>query len=320
MSRIDKWVDENEMPNLSNAERLIALLYDLGIASLDQLVTLTNWNAQKVNQALHDIRNRVPIPEMFKRDKKILAMSKKKGEIKLSEAERLKLEASIKDRKVKLDQEREKWLVSYQAHKTANAYYTLGVEGIRYATAMRHEPFSKWKVTPRQQTNHYYGLNEILVRLRKAGVKEQDWLCGRETEQELYYYFNRYKKRKKLPSKTKLYYRPDAYLVLNNQHQFFIEYDTGSESPAKLKRRFINCLKLYQALAEIKAKLMPPIVWVTVRETRKKLIEEIAKEVRQDYIADNKGQKIITPASVCFVEGEDTEFFAGEIDPKPFWS
>lgn len=318
MSRIDKWINEKEMPNLSNAERLIALLYDLGIASLDQLIILTGWNAQKINQALHDIRNRVPIPATFKRDKKILAMCKK-GEIKLSETERLKLEASLKDKKAKLDKEREKWLVAYQAHKTAKAYYTLGAEGIRYATLMRREPFTKWKITPRQQANHYHGINEILVRLRKAGIKENDWLCGREAEQELYYYFNRYKKRKKLPAKTKLYYRPDAYLVLDHQHDFFIEYDTSSESPSKLKRRFQNCLKLYQALKEVEAKLMPPIVWVTVRESRKRRIEEIAQEVLVDYKQDHDGENIIVPPSVCFVEGEDTKFFAGQIDPKPFW-
>jgi len=109
-------------------------------------------------------------------------------------------------------------------------------------------------------------------------------------------------------------------LILDDQHQFFIEYDTGSESPARLRQRFANCLRLYQALDEVKAnKIMLPVVWVTIRDSRKKRIEEIAQEVLEDYKQDHKEENIIVPPSVCFVEGEDTKFFAGQIDPKPFW-
>ena len=308
------------MENLARYERLIALLYDLGVATLDQLLVLTGWTRAQINHALNDIRNMVPTPERLKYDQQILKQAKA-GEITMDKLDLLKLEASIKDKKAALNKAREEWLVTYQAEKNGKAFYTLGSKGTQYATLMREEPFKKWKMAPKQQTNHYYGVNQILVRLRRMGILEKDWLCGRETERELYYYFNRYKKKNGLSSKTTLYFRPDACLILDDHHSFFIEYDTGSESPARLRQRFANCLRLYQALDEVKAnKIMLPIVWVTVRESRKKRIEEVAQEVLQDYKQDHDGENIIVPPSVCFVEGEDTKFFAGQIDPKPFWS
>jgi hypothetical protein len=315
MSSIDKWVS---MEDLTNWEKLISLLYDLGIATIEQIEVLTGWDRFRINAAIKDIRNRVPIPARLQHDRKILRQAKR-GQIQMTAEDRSKLEAVIKDRQDKIEREREKWIIAYLSGKNGIKYYTLGSEGIKYACSMRQEPFQKWKITPRTQANHFSGINDILVRIRKAGIKEQEWLCGRETEQELYYYFNRYKKKSKLPAKTRLYCRPDAYLKLEEGFHFFVEYDAGTESVAKLKKRFENYLKLYQALAEVDASMMPAVIWVTVSESRKKRIEEIAKEVQRDFLSDHAGEKVIVPVSVCFVAGNETKFFAGQLDPVPFW-
>lgn len=315
MSSIDKF---GSISQLANWERLIVLLYDLNIATKEQIAVITGWDQFRINAAIKEIRNRVEESARLKHDRQMLRKAKK-GRISLSSEDIEKLEASIKDRRSKIEKEREKWLVSYQSSRNAIKYYSLGEKGIQYACSLLQEQYQRWKITPKSQFIHYSGINDILVRLRLAGIKEEEWLNSRGTEQELYYYFDRFKRSKKLPPKTRLYCRPDAYLKLEENFHFFIEYDAGTESTARLKKRFTNYLKLYQALAEVEGSLMPAVIWVTVSKPRKKRIEEIAKEVKRDFISDHAGENVIVPASVCFVAGDETKFFTGQLDPVTFW-
>jgi hypothetical protein len=152
------------------------------------------------------------------------------------------------------------------------------------------------------------GANEILCRLRRDGVMETEWLSSKETEHELFYHW------KRLKSKDKLPYKPDATLELAGEYRFFIEYDTGSENDVRLRSRFYNCLRLYNDLANLqKPPDLPAVVWVTTRHSRKEKIERLAKQVLEEYRADNAGRPVRFPESFCFTEGQDTQFFTGQL-------
>lgn len=319
MSSISRWVDETETPNLVKSDRLIALIYELSITTKEQLVTLTGWSEQQVVSALKSIRNKVRTPERLKLDRQTLRRARN-GELKMSESELAKLQASVADRLMQLDEQRDKWLTIYRPDRK-KSYYTLGAIGMEYACAMNGEPPSKWKVKPKNQMNHFVGVNEILCRLRRAGIREDEWFGGKETAQELYYHFERYKRKHKSARKDTLYCRPDAYIRLDNGEDFFIEYDTGHERSPRLRKRFTNYLKLYRALADVDASLQPPTLWIVRNERRKQTIEQIAKEVLSDWKKDDPNFKIKTlPSFSCLIEGsQDIDFFLGKYEPIPFW-
>lgn len=316
---ITRWIDENETPNLVSADRLIALIYDLGITTKEQLVTLTGWPEQRVVSAIKAIRNKVRMPERLKLDQRLLRRVESE-EIKMDESDYAKLQASVADRLYKLESQRDKWLVIYRPDRNRESYYTLGAIGVEYACAMHEEPSSRWKIKPKNQMNHFVGVNEILCRLRRIGIQEEEWFGGKETAQELYYHFERFKRKHKSARKDTLYWRPDAYLRLPNGEDYFLEFDTGHERSSRLRKRFTNCLKLYHALADVDASLQPPTVWVVRSKQRKETIERIGKEVLEDWRVDNPSFDIERlPSALCLIEGQDTDFFLGKFEPVPFW-
>jgi hypothetical protein len=183
---------------------------------------------------------------------------------------------------------------------------------------IRNETFSKFKYkeTPKRQMRHFYGLNEVLCRLRRKGIIETDWLCGKEVGQEISYQWNRRFKGDAFPCK------PDAMLKLGD-YEFFIEFDTGTESPTRLKSRMMNYFRLYLLWAKAGLPPLPPsVLWVTVSETHKNKIAEIGKQTRRDFLEDNPNEASLVmrtaPIMYAFVEGEDTAFLCDEVEAEPF--
>lgn len=318
MSNLRKWLDEKEMPMYTNAERLAAVLYTLGIASKDQLRILTNWTENQLNEAIRSLRGKVPFPEALRVERNRIKEMEKDKELRNS-VEFVELKAKYTDKYKRIEEERDKWLVVIRPKMNSSTYYTLGEKGTKLACDIRFEPYSRWKVVPRVQIRHFTGINDVLCRIRQAGVLEADWLCGREAERELYYYWNRYVKRPGFTEKgydKKLTCKPDAYLELEDQ-RYYIEFDAGTESRGKLRDRFYNYLKLWNTVNE--ALPAETVIWVCTNERRKNQIIDAANTAFDHYCQDYVIDSPVVPKSFVFVEGEETDFLLGKTEAEPFW-
>jgi hypothetical protein len=318
MSNLQKWLDEKEMPMFTNAERLAAVLYTLGIASKDQLRILTSWTENQLNEAIRSLRGKVPFPETLRVERNRIKELEKDEEARQS-AEFEEMKAKYTDKYERIEEERDKWLVVIRPKMNSNSYYTLGEKGVKMACDIRFEPYARWKVVPKVQVRHFVGINDILCRIRQAGVFETDWQSGREAERELYYYWNRYVKRPEFTEKgydKKLACKPDAFLELND-HRYYLEFDTGTESKAKLQERFYNYLRLWNTVQEE----LPAenVVWVCTNERRKKQIIEAANIAYEHYCQDYVIETPVVPRSFVFVEGEETDFLLEKTETEPFW-
>jgi hypothetical protein len=313
MSSIAKWVDE--LPHLRNDERLISVLFTLGIATKEQLEIIMGWSGLKIRDCIAKIRNTVPIPEYHRKQKQLLEQAKKDPSL-LTNVEYQKLEMKVIKDIAKLEKARDGWIKAIRPFGIKGvSYYTLGESGIDTARTIRREAYTKkkFKDNPKSQIDHFYGVNEVLCRLRRKGIMETDWLSGQEvTSGDLYYYWNRENAGSPMP------YKPDALLQMD-EDKFYIEFDTGSESNGRLRGRLYNCLKLYNQITDPhKDRLPNEIIWNVGTEKRKQRIEQIAKEVLQDFMSEH-GRNIRVPTSYCFVGEDDTRFLLGEIEAVPFW-
>jgi Replication-relaxation len=336
MSSLQRWVNENEIKDMTVQERTISLLYSLGIATREQIMTITGWSQTKVVEALKSIRQIEPTPEDIRLTRERIKQAQKYLDLKkspeasaeelaeyepfaLDEGRLFNLIVGLESKQRKLEQRRDEWLYIMKA-PTGESAYTLGRKGNTLARTLRDEVYSKEKRGfedgIRKQVAHTLGINEVLCRLRRRGVMETDWLGSREVGQELYYHWHRVR------PDDYIVYRPDAQLQLDDE-KYYIEYDTGKENYSRLRSRFRNCLELYQSIKDPSRTRIPnEILWITTSEHRRKRIEEEAKMVLEDYIDDNPEMAAILRVPVCyaFVEGEDTRFLCGDITAKPFWT
>ena len=310
MSSIAKWI--HEVPGLKNRDRLLSVLHTLGVATREQLEVVTGWSSNKVKNLLKEIRDQFPIPEYHRQQKQLLEQAKKSNS--LTEIEVQQLEMKVTRDIAKIEKGRNSWVTILQPEgQRGGSFYTLGKNGIVLAKEIRREYVENTsKLKPKTQTTHFYGVNEILCRLRKLNIVENDWLSAGEVMQDLHYYWNQDHKGKGIP------YRPDCLLQLD-EDKYYGEFDTGSESNGRLRNRFKNCLTLYRDIDDPKWERLPKeIIWVCTNTKRKERIEQIAKEVLQDFMKKNRGN-IRIPTVYCFVEGDDTRFLLGELEAVPFW-
>jgi hypothetical protein len=311
MSTINKWMDTNEIPMMSTKERLLSLLYGLSIATAEQISVITGWDIKKVQMQIKALRDQTPIPSYHTEQKQLLAQLKKDGANKKEVQE---LSAKVAKTADKLEVERSEWVTIIQPNgKKGGSFYTLGSKGIILAKELRGEHLIAKKYKPKSQYAHYYGVNEILCRLRRADCIEDDWLTESEVSQEIHYHWNMQH------SGQKYRYRPDAYLELDGD-RFYIEFDTGTESNGRLTSRFSNCLDLYNKLHDPERTILPDnIIWVCESPKRKQRIEEMAHRALEGYLSANGRHKTRIPQSFCFVAGDDTKFLLGELEAVPFW-
>jgi hypothetical protein len=193
-------------------------------------------------------------------------------------------------------------------------YYTLGTEGLKYCGRLLQKRFDSRQIAEATaQNTHLLGLNEILVRLVKAGVNRRQivWLATREASDFLYRLL-----RIKKEIKRRGILRPDARLVLGNQ-AFWVEYDNGTEGPLELERKMVEYIDTLEELREEwvdpHGQRRPPIdvspvVWVARDEQRRHYLEGIWRSlVLLRYV----GQWV--PEMHFFSPGQDTLFFLEEV-------
>lgn len=130
-------------PSFRRDEQLLAVLYEMGIATRRQIAIVTGWTEREIDWSIKRIR--------------------KWGQNK---AER---DEWIRCYRLPLD-------------KNRIGAFTLGRQGIRYVTAMLNERKPRRRESPRAQIPHTLGINEILCRLLTNGAEKESlsWLSTLE--------------------------------------------------------------------------------------------------------------------------------------------
>lgn len=165
------------------------------------------------------------------------------------------------------------------------------------------------------QKRHYKGMTDILIRLIDR--------LGRERAFEALEYYNTYEatelfqypwqvinweawqdpKLKREHSKGLP--RPDLYIKIGDQ-SYWIEYDTASESPNKIKSKIRQYYRAFNQLS-MKSKSRKPVVWIAPTRSRAENMRAWCQQVSLEI--EFKSMKNPAPEMVFLVEGEDAEFF-----------
>jgi hypothetical protein len=102
--------------------------------------------------------------------------------------------------------------------------------------------------------------------------------------------------------------KPD-FFIENNKEGWWGEFDTRSEGPNRIKGKLRQYYRAFNQLGE-RSRSRKPIVWVTTSASRvrdmKSWLEDIKKE------PEFQGMKNPPPDMFFFVEGEETRFFLGQ--------
>ena len=130
------WIDH---PSFRRDEQLMAILYELGIATKKQLSTITGWTENQIAYSIDRIRKWEKDKE--KRDEWIFCY-------------RLPLQ------------------------KNRIGAFTLGKKGLRYVADMMQESRPRRRESPKGQISHFLGLNDILCRVLESGTPREtlSWL------------------------------------------------------------------------------------------------------------------------------------------------
>jgi hypothetical protein len=209
--------------------------------------------------------------------------------------------------------EKESWLRSWQPRQRAPFVYTLGEKGIEHVRALKDYAlgYEESELSIRGQVAHFMGTNNILVRAKQAKLPVLNWYSQKDTMSFLFYQLR--------PMKSPV--NPDAMIKFANQ-TYFLEFDTGSENGGRLEGK----IHRYMMLSAIKEGIFP-VIWVTPKPSRIKLITQKAKEALTTYEIKMKEEcrkrKLTSglpkkmPLMYAFVEGEETPFLAGSHKATP---
>lgn len=270
------YMNEKETPHFTMKDRLMILIHFLGITNQKQLQTITGWSLAQVRETLSSIR--------------------KQG---------------------KNEKDRNDWLEYWQAQAKGPYLYKLGQKAIEYVTALRDDTMGngKKKKRPHQRGHwgHFVGFNDILCRLIENNIEFQEFLTGKEVLSNLYSEHRSWNIEKDGTMKVhnaSLPFRPDG-LVRIQDESYYLEYDTGAESPTRLTTKLVNYLTGCTNVGSIY-----PVIWVCRTHNRKKTIERCANELIAKF--EGKRKKPIFPTMYCLAEGEETDFLTKKIDIKPF--
>lgn len=111
--------------------------------------------------------------------------------------------------------------------------------------------------------------------------------------------------------------RPDLFLEINDAG-YWLEYDTGNEGPNKIKNKIRQYYRSYNQLS-LKSKSRKPIIWITTTRSRSESMRSWLNLVRLEL--EFRDMKNPPPEMYFFTEGEDTDFFlsptlSGEIEAE----
>src|SRR5690606_21106471 len=137
---------------LKNDERLMGLLYHLGIADMDDLERITGWTRFSIQEAIKQAR---------KRANRYVGQGTAPKEV---QEQRRK--------------ERDQWIRIQKTKKGGPNVYSLGRKGFQYICEFLGEPVGNRR-PPTTQVRHFKGINQILIRLLERGERPV-WYSTRE--------------------------------------------------------------------------------------------------------------------------------------------
>lgn len=303
------WLDEKKTPGLKKTERLMGILFDLGMAKYDQLLAITNWTPNQLKGAKNRIRamglnGETKAAEKLLKQLENSVISLIRNGDKITENHLMWIRNSLRAI-TKEDENRDDWLKIYLAYNRNDHVYSLGPQGVRYVADMMDRQ-SSYKELGAGQREHALGMTEILARLMRAGAKPEQWLSSREASDRIAHIqedltieqdangnweFEKVKRGKTI--------RPDGAVKINGRW-FYIEYDRGTKHGEKIRDQINDYIQLPGKIGQA----IDPIIWVVghqerTEELRDRIYPEVMRKYPEDYPA---------PEMHFFTEGEETKF------------
>lgn len=295
------WLDEQKTPGLTREERLMGVLFHLGMATNRQLEIITGWSKTKLSDARQGIRNKGKHKTSQYEEQLLKQIENSIGKNEtFTENQLIWIRNSLRALARK-EEQKDDWLRMYGSKKT-NGVYTLGAEAVRYVADMMGGNMI-FRELGAGQREHAVGITEILVRLIQAGTKPEQWLSSREASdrianiQEKWKIENNNGEWEVEKGKQGRTIRPDGAVKINGQW-FYIEYDRGTKHGERIRKQIDDYI-LLAGKVEI-----DPIIWVTGHKERTKdLRDRIYPEVMKKYPPEYPAPKMF-----FFTEGEETDF------------
>lgn len=280
---------------LKNDERVMGLLYHLGIADMDDLERITGWTRFSIQEAIKQAR---------KRANRYVGQG-----------------TAPKDVQEQRRKERDQWIRIQKTRKGGPNVYSLGRKGFQYICEFLGEPVGKRR-PPTTQVRHFKGINQILIRLLEKGQRPV-WYSTREATSWM---INSLKRRDVVydgyiiqSKRSPWTINPDALVQFEDGRTFVIEYETGTTRGIKQEQKFMGYLDL--ALEENVQ--IPPVVFVTPKANVEKLERAMERALSREEYQEMGGNEFF-----IFEEGHETEFLltgeapekeeAKEVRIKPF--
>ena len=274
---------------LKNDERVMGLLYHLGIADMDDLERITGWTRFSIQEAIKQAR---------KRANRYVGQG-----------------TAPKDVQEQRRKERDQWVRIQKTKKGGPNVYSLGRKGFQYILEYLGEPVGNRR-PPTTQVRHFKGINQILIRLLERGERPV-WYSTREATSWM---INSLKRRDVVYDAANDRYiiqskrspwtiNPDALVQFEDGRTFVIEYETGTTRGPKQEQKFMGYLDL---VLEENVQI-PPVVFVTPKANVEKLERAMERALSREEYREMSGEVEF----FIFEEGEETEFLlSGEAPEK----
>lgn len=281
------YLDEQETPHLTKKDRLILLIYLLGITTCEQLQIISGWTKTQVQDTLQHIR------KQEKTEKK-------------------------RDEWLMFWQARRKGKMLYRLGQ-------LGIEHA-LALRDENPGQGKRKKRPHKkgQWAHFLAVNDVLCRLIQHNINFLDFYTGKEVlsyinreTRVLEYNKNNLLQPEK---RTHLPFRPDGMVMLNETEAYYLEADTGTESQTRWVSKLENYVTGYtNAKNNGQSDILHPVLCIVPTKRRKQTLIKWSNAYYTRYIESGLLADVGYPTMYCFVAGEEIDFFAGKHQEQPFW-
>ncbi len=305
------WLDEQKTPGLTKSERLMGVLFDLGMATADQLQVITGWSKRQLKDAREGIRSKGKSGEPKAEEQLLNQMIRQvrsiaDGEIPATEHQLQWIRNGLRAL-AKSEVKKDEWLRFYTTFQREVVIYTLGSQGNRYVADLLGRTLGSYRELSPGQRLHTVGTTEILVRLLRAGIRPQQWLNTRETTDRLKRIREQWNMEPDGQGSWEVkreyigpHILPDASVQIEDQW-YWIEYDRGSKTGEKIRDQLDQYIQLRAKLG----KPIDPVVWVTPNVER---TEELRDRIYPKVLAKYP-ESFPVPTMYFFTEGEETELF-----------
>ncbi|MEK4799985.1 replication-relaxation family protein [Thermoactinomyces sp. FSL K6-2592] len=293
---ITRWINHT---GLNPVERLMMVMFELGMATLEDLSIVMGYKQERVYRLYQQIQN-LGKPEIDR----LKSQFKEIEEARIPQEEK---KERIKILKKKIQEEKRQWAkphrrVSEQRGSKARMY-SLGPKGVKYCRSLMNEQ-GYWDIKS-GQIDHYYGLNKILIRtIQTFGTERLGWYSSYEATDILISAWELLRKKEweqnqqlaRLEKRQMI--RPDALLILDNV-SYWVEFDNNTERSRQLIQKYQGyqrAIAHYEETQEVNH----PVLWVTTNQYRRDEMERIWELVKKDYSR--------VPKMHFFVQGQETDW------------